>query len=288
MSPNLLVNSEKIDCHFHIIDLQRFPLAEGMGYHPRQDESGTFAEMCETFKLHDVRAGLAVQPSGYGYDNRALLDAIEKSNGSLKGIGVVEPGCTQEGLAYLQEQGVVGLRFNFVDFDERGLGHAQTGRLLSMMDELGMFVDMQCSPDMLMEAAPLLLESRVKILVDHCGRPTPSRGIWEKSFQGLLRLSDYTEMFIKLSGPFRESLEPFPHRDLDSFVHRIVDAFSVKRCVWGSDWPFINMGSKPRPAYEQTISWISGLLSEDQLKSVFMDTPTGLFGFKTGNSDGDQ
>jgi predicted TIM-barrel fold metal-dependent hydrolase len=288
MSTHSAAVIEKIDCHFHIIDLRRFPLAKGMGYHPRSDESGTFAEMSETFKLHGVRAGLAVQPSGYGYDNRALLDAIEKSSGSLMGIGAAEPGCTLEELADLQEQGVVGLRFNLVDFDERGLAHTQAGRLLSMMNELGMFVDIQCSTDKLMEAAPLLLKSRAKILVDHCGRPDPSRGVGEKTFQGLLRLSDYSEMFIKLSGPFRESHEPFPHRDLDSFVHQIVDAFSVKRCVWGSDWPFINMGSKPRPVYEQTISWISGLLSEDQLKSVFMDTPTRLFGFKAGNSDGDQ
>ena len=275
----------KADCHFHIIDPRRFPLSGGVGYHPHPGEWGTFAELSEIFQEHGIRAGLAVQPSGYGYDNRALLDALQSSGGSLKGIGVVRADCTLAELAALNQKGVVGLRFNLVDFDEHGLARSRINRLLSMMRELDMFVDMQCSPAQFLQASPLLLKSRVKILIDHCGRPEPAEGADGRSFQDLLRLSGNEHIFMKLSGPFRESNEHFPYRDMDDFVDKIISVFSAERCMWGSDWPFINMSGNPVPDYRQAVSWLAGLLSPDDLKNVFWDTPSSLFSFKTGLID---
>ena len=48
--------------------------------------------------------------------------------------------------------------------------------------------------------------------------------------------------------------------DLDPFVEAIVDAFGVERCVWGSDWPYIN--TPRRPTYAELLApvarWFPG------------------------------
>ena len=70
---------------------------------------------------HGISHGLAVQPSGYGYNNAALLDSVRQSKGRLKGIAVVPPGIGEGKLHELKDAGVVGVRFNLVDFNPTGL-----------------------------------------------------------------------------------------------------------------------------------------------------------------------
>ena len=76
------------DCHFHVIDHTRFPFPGGMGYTPRRDESGSFEELLACMARNGITHGLAVQPSGYGFDNAALLDALERGRGRVKGVAV--------------------------------------------------------------------------------------------------------------------------------------------------------------------------------------------------------
>ena len=75
-----------VDCHFHIVDPVCFPLPENCGYTPGPDETGTAQDYMVCMRTHSVTHGLAVQPSGYGYDNSAMLDAMAQSEGHIKGI----------------------------------------------------------------------------------------------------------------------------------------------------------------------------------------------------------
>jgi predicted TIM-barrel fold metal-dependent hydrolase len=64
-----------VDTHAHIIDPIRFPFADGPGYKPTPEEAGTSEDFCAVLDTHHVAHALLVQPSGYGYDNSAMLDA---------------------------------------------------------------------------------------------------------------------------------------------------------------------------------------------------------------------
>ena len=48
--------------------------------------------------------------------------------------------------------------------------------------ELDMFVDVQVGGDQLMEMAPILEPSGVRVLIDHCGRPVPAAGLISRVF----------------------------------------------------------------------------------------------------------
>ena len=41
---------------------------------------------------------------------------------------------------------------------------------------------------------------------------------------------------IKISGACTLSHEPFPYNDIWDPVVRIIDAFGIDRCMWGTDW----------------------------------------------------
>ena len=55
-----------------------------------------------------------VQATCHGADNRALVDALESSNGMARGVATVKRDVTDEELARLHTAGVRGVRFNFV------------------------------------------------------------------------------------------------------------------------------------------------------------------------------
>jgi predicted TIM-barrel fold metal-dependent hydrolase len=116
-------------------------------------------------------------------------------------------------------------------------------------------------------------------MVDHFGRPDVSRGVQQPGFQTLLELGKSGDAVIKLSGAFRSSLQPYPHYDVDPFIEAAIDAFTLERCVWGSDWPFVRMDS--RMDYGPTLSCLGRWLTDrDDRDTVLWKTPARLFGFK--------
>jgi len=267
------------DCHFHIVDPLGFPPAEGMGYQPRADETGTFSDFTACMDSHGISHALAVQPSGYGYDNAALFDSIRQSNGRLKGIVVVPPDLAEDQLHALKDAGVVGVRFNLVDFDPASLAENGAENLLVVIRELGWFVEVQCRAADFINIAPLLRRTKVRVLIDHLGRPQPQLGTHEIGFKTMLAMADSGRTVMKLSGAFRESCRAYPFKDLDPFAQAILKAFSPQNCIWGSDWPFLNIA--PKPDYGQTLACLERWLPDaDQRRQVLWDTPARLFDFK--------
>lgn len=268
-----------VDCHFHIIDHRRFPFEPGVGYTPKLDESGTAQEFDECMQAHGITHGLAVQPSGYGFDNSALLDALARLQGRLKGIATVAPTVSDAQLTRLADAGVVGVRFNLIDFDAGGLLRSQARRLLERINAMHWFAELQCRAAGFQELSGVLRQSGVRLLIDHLGRPDPRLGLHEPGFREILSLADRGRSVVKLSGAFRASKQPFPYGDMDPCVEAILHAYTVENCIWGSDWPFINLSLKP--SYEQTLACLKRWLpAEDQRRIVLWETPARLFGFR--------
>ena len=84
---------------------------------------------------------------------------------------------------------------------------------------------------------------------------------------------------IKLSGPFRASTQGcFPWDDVDPFIAAAIDAFTIDRCVWGSDWPFVRMDDRMDygPALACLARWVPGAADREK---VLWHNPARLFGF---------
>ena len=276
-----MANGWRIDCHAHVIAPDRFPYADGPGYKPRSDETGDFDAYRRVLASHGISHGLLVQPSCYGYDNACMLDAMARSGGRFKGIAVVAPLATDRELRSLKEQGVVGIRLNLMRSDPEALSRPDAGRFLTRMKDLGWFVQIYATGDVWRGIERILRDCGVRLVIDHFGEPDPTRGVNQPGFQALLSLGRETDAIVKLSAPFRTSAQPFPHADVDPFVAAVVDAFGLDRCVWGSDWPFIN--TSQRVEYGNLLSCLQRWLpSPDDRDRVLWQNPSRLFGFADG------
>jgi L-fuconolactonase len=79
-----------------------------------------------------------------------------------------------------------------------------------------------------------------QIIIDHLGLvqphepPVPAEP-WAE-LPKVLILANQRNVAIKISGACTLSREPFPFRDIWDPVCRVIDAFGIDRCMWGTDW----------------------------------------------------
>jgi L-fuconolactonase len=79
-----------------------------------------------------------------------------------------------------------------------------------------------------------------QIVVDHLGLvqphvPPKPEEPWAELPQ-VLTLAKLPHVAIKITGACTLSLEPFPYNDIWDPVCRMIDAFGIDRCLWGTDW----------------------------------------------------
>jgi predicted TIM-barrel fold metal-dependent hydrolase len=265
------------DCHAHIF-CKGWPSIADAVYQPHPSQEGTAAQFLAVLDAHGFSHGLLVGAGPYGPDNRCMLEAIAASRGRLKGIGIADARITDRELDALAEAGVVGIRFNLFNHGLRPLTEPGAARLLAAMKARGLFVQVQVQKDELVAAAPVLRAAGVRLMFDHFGRPSVAAGVAQPGFQALLDMGREGHV-IKLSGPFRSSVQGcFPWDDVDPFIAAAIDAFTLDRCVWGSDWPFVRMNERMDygPALACLRRWVPD--AADRAK-VLWHNPARLFGF---------
>ena len=79
-----------------------------------------------------------------------------------------------------------------------------------------------------------------QVIVDHLGLvqphapPVPDQP-WAELTK-VLTLAKLDNVAIKISGACTLSREPYPYKDIWDPVCRMIDAFGIDRCLWGTDW----------------------------------------------------
>jgi predicted TIM-barrel fold metal-dependent hydrolase len=181
----------------------------------------------------------------------------------------------------LQAQGVVGTAFNptFHGIDY----YKQSAGLIGRLAELDMFLQIQSEHDQLSLFVPWIKAMPIRVLIDHCGRPTPEAGLNQPGFQALLRLAATQRVSVKLSGYSKFSRRPYPFDDCWPYVAAIVDAFTLERCLWASDWPYLR--ATQRQDYGPLVELAETLFPDSaERRTLFCDTPRRLFGFGDGGA----
>jgi predicted TIM-barrel fold metal-dependent hydrolase len=272
-----IFDEPKIDCHTHVFDPAKFPYGQDIEYKPAGQEIGTAHQLHQAMKTYGVRHSLLVQPnSGYGSDNRCMLDAIKNGAGRFKGIAIVDLDADIATLKELQRQGIVGVAFNptFHGNDY----YKNSAPLIEKLATLGMFVNLQVEHDQLLMYVPWFEQIPVQVVIDHTGRPTPPAGLGQPGFAALLALAATGRVSVKISGFSKFSREPYPFKDCWPFVRALADAFTPRHCLWASDWPYLR--APDRQDYGPLVE-LAGLLFPNAADraALFWDTPNRLFKF---------
>jgi predicted TIM-barrel fold metal-dependent hydrolase len=226
------------DCHAHVCGpAERYPYSPNRLYTPEDALLADYRRMLDSL---GVERGVLVQPSIYGTDNRALLDALAKDPVRLRGVAVVPYDIHARELEKLHQAGVRGVRQNIVDLKE-GKGRLPLDdlrRLAVKIKPFGWHVEFLMHVDEFPELDRQLADFPVDVVFGHLGYVPASKSPAEPGFQALLRLMRDGKAWVKLTAPYRLTTSAMPYPETDVFAQALVDA-APKRLVWGTDWPHV-------------------------------------------------
>jgi predicted TIM-barrel fold metal-dependent hydrolase len=267
----------KIDTHCHLLDPARFAYAPDVAYRPAGQEIAPLEQYLQVMQAYGIRHAVLVGPnSGYGTDNRCLLDALARAPGSLKGIAFVALDASEDLLAGFKAQGVVGVALNATVL---GVDHVlRAGPLLARLRKLDLLLSLQVEHDQLAALRAPVEDSGVRVLVDHCGRPAAGAGVQQAGFQALLAMARNGRTAVKLSGHQKFSTQAPPFDDTRPYLEALIEAFGLDACLWASDWPFLR--APHRLDMGPLLRQVERLLPRpDDRRRLFWDSPRHWLGF---------
>ena len=265
-----------VDAHCHVFgpgDL--FPFAPERKYTPCD------ASAAQLFALRDFlgfERNVVVQATCHGADNRALVDALERSGGRARGVATVREHISDAALEALHAAGVRGVRFNFVkrlvDTTPRDTLVAIARRVAPLGWHTVIYFEAVDLPELYEFIATL----PTVVVVDHMGRPDVSKSPDGPEFGLFLRLMAETpHIWSKVTCPERLSVSGPPgYDDVVPFARCVVERFP-DRVLWGTDWPHPNLKSH-MPDDGRLVDFIPRIAPTARLQQkLLIDNPQRLY-----------
>lgn len=210
-------------------------------YTPSDALLADYLPLAKTLGLERV---VFVQPSVYGTDNTAMLEAMKQCPLQNRGVVVLDETVSDADLDGLNRAGVRGVRFNIVDVADatKQLPLEPIRRIAQRIEPFGWHLELLLHVDDYPKLDSLLGDLAVDVVVGHLGYLRPGRSIEDHGFQALLRLMQAGRCWTKLTGPYRVSADELPYSSVDEFAERLVRE-APERVLWGSDWPHVMVTS---------------------------------------------
>jgi len=274
--PSFALPPGAVDAHCHVFGPgARFPYAATRKYTPCDAPKETLWALRDHLGFS---RNVIVQATCHGSDNRALMDALDDSNGLARGVATVSNDMSDELLLALHDAGVRGARFNFVrrlvDVLPRDELLAIGERIQSLGWHLVIYIESQDLANLrsFLEGLP------GTIVFDHMGRPDVSRDIDGDAFGLFVQmLAENENMWTKVSCPDRLTLTGPPgYDDVVPFARHLVETFP-DRVLWGTDWPHPNLKSH-MPDDGKLVDYVPSIAVNKSLqRQLLVDNPMRLY-----------
>jgi len=221
-----------------------------------------------------------VQPSVYGTDNTAMLEAMKQCPLQNRGVVVLDETVSDADLDGLNQAGVRGVRFNLVDVADatKQLPVEPIRRIAQRIEPFGWHLELLLHVDDYPNLDALLADLAVDVVIGHLGYLRPGRSTEDHGFQALLRLMQTGNCWTKLTGPYRVSADELPYSSVDEFAGRLVRE-APERVLWGSDWPHVMVTStmpNDGDLLDLLFDWVPDAAIRDK---ILVDNPAKLYDF---------
>ena len=277
VKPALVLPPGACDAHCHVFGpAKKFPYAADRSYTPPD------APVEHLRKLHahlGISRAVIVHASCHGSEMEVTLDAIASSNGTYRGVAVVEDSITDIELERLHAGGIRGIRFNFVKHLGGVPDLAVFYRLLARIKPLGWHIVLHFDAGDLIEQKALLKRIDVPFIIDHMGRVKADGGLEQPAFLALLDLMTLEHCWVKVCGAERVSVTGPPFLDAVPFAQALVRA-APDRVLWGTDWPHPNVG-RHVPNDGDLVDLLPLIAPDETLRrKLLVDNPARLYDFE--------
>ena len=266
-----------VDAHCHIFGPEdQFPYANERKYTPC---TGSKAQLFALRDMLGISRNVIVQASCHGSDNSALIDGLNSSEDSARGIAVVDDTVSNDALQQMNTAGVRGVRFNFVRRLVDPKPYEYYERIIEKIEPLGWHIIVYMEAADFADQLPFLESLPVTVVFDHMARPDVTKGINHGDFTQFLNLMENEKYWSKVSCPERLTQQGGNHEnysDVIPYMKKLVDTYT-DRVLWGTDWPHPNMKSHV-PDDGQLVELIPLIAdTEDKQHKLLVENPTRLY-----------
>jgi L-fuconolactonase len=237
-----------IDIHPHIIaaDAERYPLSPLGGHQSDWSRTRpvTVEQLVVAMNESGIQKAAIVQASTcYGHDNSYVADAVAAYPKRFTGVFSVDVLAADacERMREWRSKGLTGLRlFTFgstMSEQANWLDDPRSYPAWACADELSLSICLQMSAKAIPQATDMAKRfPSVKIILDHCARPTLEDGPPYNAAASLFGLVRYPNVYLKLTPRiFSESRKGAASPE--TFFPRLVSEFGASRLAWGSNYP---------------------------------------------------
>ena len=116
------------------------------------------------------------------------------------------------------------------------------------------------------------------MVIDHLSKPKIKDRViedWETDLRAAARFPNF---FCKLSGMVTEAdWNAWKPADLRPYVEIALEAFGPERCMFGSDWPVLELAASYEQVYQALVE-VLGPFSKSEQQLIFCDTARRFYG----------
>jgi L-fuconolactonase len=179
----------------------------------------------------------------YRYDPEYALEVyarVPERFGVVKPIDITDPDIENNVVAWAKTKGAVGVRIMLRTEIPSDPSDPRLNKGFAAAGKAGLPVNLLCW-GRLDDGIRLVRQNPdTVIVIDHLGllqpsEPPPFAAPWA-DLPKLLSLAAYPNVRVKISGACTLSREGYPYDDIWDPILRIIDAFGLERCMWGTDW----------------------------------------------------
>jgi 2-pyrone-4,6-dicarboxylate lactonase len=277
----LLPRIGRCDCHSHVFGpFADFPLSSRRTFDPPESP---IEELEKVWQTVGIDRAVLVQGSAHGNDHAALLAALARSPKTRRGVALLQNDVTDATLTALQKGGIRAVRFNWIHHLIPSHGCSEQQRLADAAELLQRVSSLGWHAEIHIDVADLELVTRLSaprgmpIVIDHMGRLDLSSQDSSSRLRELLRVLERDSFWVKLSGADRMAANC---TDLEAAVQpmRQILKAAPDRCVWGLDWPHVNVARKRSDvALTNLLLEVAG--DGKSIKQIMIHNPARLYGF---------
>ena len=277
--PRVLPPAGAWDSHFHIFGpSDKFPYQPGRAYTPPDAPVERLIALLDHLGFTN---GLVVQGNAHVYDNRVVLDALERFPQRLRGVAITDTRIEPAVLRDWHKRGMRGLRFHlFPPGVRRGVGFDVFEVFRKTMADLGWVAQFFCDHRLkaLSAAAFKAISHEMPVIVDHLGMVPAERGVDDENFQALLKLVGDGHVHVKVSAVYRLSTQ-YPDYADARVLHDVLVRANPNRLMWGTDWPHPSIDADVMPDDGHLLDLFYDWTPDEKTRrQILVDTPARLFG----------
>jgi predicted TIM-barrel fold metal-dependent hydrolase len=242
--------SHIVDIHPHIVsrDTVRYPVTPIGGKRSEwsKERSVTLEELVAAMDEAGVdKAAIVHSSTTYGFNNDYVVDAVAAFPKRFTGVfsvNVTEPDAAER-MRYWYDKGMTGMRIfargSTIKEAWLAIDDPVTFPAWECASELGISVatNVHGTGAGLEQIKSILTRfPRVRLIIDHLGRPPVEDGPPYAAAKDYFSLADYPNCYLKLTPSALKSVLT-GKATADTLIPKLVEVFGANRIAWGSNYP---------------------------------------------------